>query len=94
MEAIQNHLPIVCFDTCGFGTVVDETIGIKIPLSNPEQSVKDFGKALQTLYNDRKLLSRLAEGCKDRVNEFEWSYKAKRMVDIYYSVILQKNKKE
>lgn len=87
MEAIQNHLPIVCFDTCGFGTVVDETIGIKIPLSNPEQSVKDFGKALQTLYNDRKLLSRLAEGCKDRVNEFEWSYKAKRMVDIYYSVL-------
>lgn len=87
MEAIQNHLPIVCFDTCGYGTVVNDNIGIKIPLSNPEQSVKDFGRALQTLYNDRELLSRLSDGCKERVKEFEWSYKAKRMVDIYNSVL-------
>lgn len=87
MEAMQNHLPIVCFDTCGYGTVVNEDIGIKIPLSNPDQSVKDFGKALQTLYNDRDLLLRLSEGCKDRVKEFEWSHKAKKMVDIYNSVL-------
>lgn len=87
MEAMQNHLPIVCFDTCGYGTVVNDKIGIKISLSNPEQSVKDFGKALQTLYNDRELLSRLSEGCKERVKEFEWSYKAKSMVDIYNSVL-------
>lgn len=33
MEAIQNQLPVVCFDTCGFGTVVDETIGVKVSLS-------------------------------------------------------------
>lgn len=87
MEAMQNQLPIVCFDTCGFGTVVNEQIGIKIPLSNPERSVVDFGKALQTLYYDRELLSRLSEGCKERVREFEWSYKAERMVEIYRSVL-------
>ena len=87
MEAMQNQLPIVCFDTCGFGTVVDETIGIKIPLSSPEQSVTDFGRALRILYDDRGMLSRLSEGCKERVNEFEWSNKAKKMVEIYQSVL-------
>lgn len=87
MEAMQNQLPIVCFDTCGFGTVVNEQIGIKIPLSNPEQSVVDFGKALRTLYNDRDLLSRLSAGCKERVRDFEWSHKAEKMVNIYQKVL-------
>lgn len=87
MEAIQNRLPVVCFDTCGFGTVVDETIGIKIPLSNPEQSVQDFACAIRKLYNDRELLSTLSDNCKERVKEFEWDYKAQMMVDIYKSII-------
>lgn len=87
MEAMQNQLPIICFDTCGFGTVVNEQIGIKIPLSNPEQSVVDFVKALRTLYNDRDLRSRLSAGCKERVMDFEWSHKAEKMVEIYKQTI-------
>lgn len=87
MEAMQNQLPIVCFDTCGFGTVVNDQIGIKIPLSNPEQSVVDYGKALRMLFQDRNKLSQLSVGCKERVQEFEWSYKAKKMVEIYNRVL-------
>ena len=87
MEAIQNRLPVVCFDTCGFGTVVDDTIGIKVQLSNPEQSVQDFAFAIRKLYNDRELLSQLSDNCKERVKMFEWDYKAKMMVDIYKSII-------
>ena len=87
MEAIQNRLPVVCFDTCGFGTVVDETIGIKIPLSNPEQSVQNFACAIRKLYNERNILSRMSNNCKERVKEFEWDFKAQRMVEIYKSVL-------
>ena len=83
MEALQNRLPIICFDTCGFGTVVDETVGIKINLSTPEQSVKDFGRALRTLYEDREYLQRLSDGCKERVKLFEWDRKALDMIEIY-----------
>ena len=83
MEAIQNHLPVVCFDTCGFGTVVDETIGLSIPLTNPEKSVKDFAEAICGLYEDRRKLSLLSTNCKERIKLFEWDYKAQMMVDIY-----------
>lgn len=83
MEALQNRLPIICFDTCGFGTVVDETVGIKVKISTPEQSVKDFGSALRTLYEDRDYLLKLSEGCKERLKLFEWDKKAQDMVDIY-----------
>ncbi len=86
MEAIQNQLPVVCFDTCGFGTVVDDTIGVKIQLSNPEQSVRDFADAIRVLYNDRDRLRRLSENCKERIKQFEWDYKARRMVEIYNRV--------
>lgn len=33
VEALMNRLPVLCFDTCGMGTIVDETVGCKIPLS-------------------------------------------------------------
>ena len=42
MEALQNYLPVVCFNTCGMGTIVDESVGITIPISTPQKSVKDF----------------------------------------------------
>ena len=79
----QNRLPVICFDTCGFGTVVNDTIGIKVQLSNPEQSVQDFANAIRKLYVDRELLSQLSDNCKERVKEFVWDYKARKMVEIY-----------
>lgn len=89
MEAIQNHLPVVCFNTCGFGTVVDESIGVKIQLSNPEQSVNEFAEAIRALYSDRKRLEELSENCKDRIKQFEWDYKVQRMVEIYKTCLNQ-----
>lgn len=87
MEAIQNQLPVVCFDTCGFGTVVDETIGMKISLSNPGQSVNDFADAIRSLYNDQEKLRRLSYNCKERIKLFEWDYKVNMMVDIYKTIM-------
>lgn len=46
LEAIANHLPVLCFDTCGQGDAVNECVGRKVPLSNPNQSVKDFAKEI------------------------------------------------
>lgn len=83
MEAIQNQTPVVCFDAYGFGTVVDDTIGIKVPLSNPEQAVKDFAAAIRSLYYDRGWLSDLSANCKERIKMFTWEHEAEQMVDIY-----------
>lgn len=87
MEAIQNQLSVICFDTCGFGTVVDETIGVKIQLSNPNQSVKDFFDAIRALYNHKDKINQLSENCKEKIKLFERDYKAKMMVGIYEKVL-------
>ena len=87
MEALQNQLPVVCFDTCGFGTVVDDSIGVKIALSNPGRSVLDFAEALRCLYLDRERLAVFSENCKERMKQFEWDYKAQMMVEIYKRIL-------
>ena len=80
MEAISNTIPIVCFDTCGMGYVVTNDIGIKIPLTNPSQSVDDFAGALTTLYNDRERLMNMSHNCKQRCEQLSWDNKIKEFL--------------
>jgi len=83
LEAVSNQLPVVCFDTCGMAAVINDTIGRKIALSNPTQSVADFASILNELEADRGLLKQLSLNCRQRQEELSWDNKAKRMVELY-----------
>lgn len=86
MEAISHNLPVLCFNTCGMGYVVNNQVGIKIPLSNPRQSVDDFAEKIEYLYRNRDVLKKLSEGCKERRQELSWDNKARQMVRLYEGV--------
>jgi len=83
MEAISNRLPVLCFDTCGMGYVVNEKVGIKIPLTNPRQSVKDFAGKIEYLYNNRDILKQMSDNCAERQKELSWNNKAEVMRNMY-----------
>lgn len=87
LEAIGNKLPVLCFDTCGQGDCVTEDIGIKIPLTTPEQSVKDFAGKINYLYHHREVLNRMSAKCQKRAEELSWESKAQWMVEKYKEVI-------
>lgn len=87
LEAIGNNLPIVCFDTCGQGDSVNEKVGIKIPLSNPQQSVNDFAEKINYLYHNKTILQTLADNCKQRQEDLSWENKARKMVELYKQVL-------
>lgn len=87
MEAIANHLPVLCFDTCGQGDSVNERVGIKIPLSKPRQSVCDFAKQLEYLYSHRDVLQTMSDNCRQRQIELSWDKKAEEMVRLYEATI-------
>lgn len=89
LEAITNHLPIVCFDRCGFGPIVSKEIGIKIPLTIPKQAISDFAKKITYLYQNREILQALSEGCKDKQKELSWENKAKQMIELYKTCVNQ-----
>lgn len=83
LEAFNNSLPILCFNTCGHGDCVNEKVGIKIELSNPQQSIIEFAKKINYLYHNRYYLQKLSDGCKDRQIELSWKSKALQMVELY-----------
>ena len=92
LEAISNNLPVVCFDTCGHGDCVDDSVGMKIPLTHPEQSIKDFAQAITYLYNDREKLAWLSANCLKRALELSWEQKALQMLELYKSAVLASKK--
>lgn len=83
LEAISNGLPVLCFDTCGQGDSVDDKVGVKIPLTNPSQSVKDFAEKIEYLYKNRDVLKQMSENCDERKHELSWDNKARQMVGLY-----------
>ena len=85
LEAVSNQLPVVCFDTCGMAAVINETIGHKVALSNPKQSVADFARILNELEANRGLLKQFSLNCRQRQEELSWDSKAKRMMELYKS---------
>ena len=90
LEAISNNLPVVCFDTCGQGDSVNEKVGVKIPLTNPKQSVKDFSNALNSLFHNRQILNEMSLNCKQLQKELSWENKALAMVNYYEKALSSK----
>ncbi|WP_397445432.1 glycosyltransferase [Polaribacter sp. R77954] len=86
LEAIGNNLPVVCFNTCGQGDAVNEKVGVKIPLTNPKQSVVDFSKEITHLYENRHLIRVMGLNCKERQVELSWDLKVKKMIELYKTV--------
>ena len=88
LEAVSNGLPVICFDTCGQGDIVDNRVGIKIPLSRPDQSESDFAKALNLLHNQPWLREEMCEACRERSSELSWDNKVAAMIEIYERTVI------
>ncbi len=83
LEAVSCHLPVLCFDTCGMASVIDETVGRKVPLTNPKQSVIDFAGHLKYFAEHRDELRKMSEACIERAKELSWENKISKLLSIY-----------
>ena len=87
LEAISVGLPVLCFNTCGFGPIVRDFAGVTVEISDPERSVKDFASELRRLDESRELLDEISAREIRRRKELSWEAKAERMVEIYREVL-------
>jgi glycosyltransferase involved in cell wall biosynthesis len=87
IEAIENKLPIVCFDTCGQGECVNESIGVKIPVTNPKKALKDYTNTIIYLNQNRNVLNEFSQNCLNRSKELSWDSKVEKMNDYYDDAI-------
>ena len=86
-EAINNCLPVLCFNTCGFGPLVTEAIGRKVEPTTPANAIEGFAAHIRELYNDRELLYNMSNNCKDVLKSLLWENKAKQVYSIYQSIL-------
>ena len=87
MEAISSLLPVVCFDCCGMGHVVNEKVGRKVTLTNPRESVHEIAAILNDFQVHRDQLQQMSLNCADRAEELSWKRKMQELLAIYRSVV-------
>lgn len=84
MEAISKGLPVICFDTCGFGPIVDDEIGVKIPLTTTtDESVCHFAEAIRQLLSQPSRLSAMSEYSFERSKSLTWDEKVRIIMGVY-----------
>lgn len=87
MEALSNHLPVLCHNACGFGAIINKNVGIKIELTNPENSVKEFANHLNYLHKNRKVLETFSKNCEVHKKTFLWESYAEQLTGHYHKII-------
>ena len=86
-EAINNCLPILCFDTCGFGPIVTDKIGRKVQMTSPEESVILFSQEIESLYYHKDVLYDMSKNCGMVLKGLLWENKAKRVYYLYNRIL-------
>ena len=87
LEAISAGLPVLSFNTCGFGPLVKGFAGETIELSNPNKSVTEFAEKITYLYGNRDVLNKMRESILMNRKELSWDSKARRTVDLYHKIL-------
>lgn len=86
LEAIANHLPVICIDTCGQADCVTNETGRKVRLSSPKQTINDMAAEIRGLYHDRDEIRRLSDNCVQASHKMSWDVKIKSMLNIYQNI--------
>jgi glycosyltransferase involved in cell wall biosynthesis len=86
-EAMRHGLPVITADRGGPGWIVDETCGIRVPVTDPDRFPRDIAAAVRRIAASPDLAQQLGQGARDKVaREGLWTAKADRMLALYEDV--------
>lgn len=88
LEAMACGLPCIVAKNGGIGEYVTPETGFSIEPKSREYLVETLTEKITTLIENKALLEEMSAKCYERVQEFEWNIKAKKIVDIYEQSIM------
>lgn len=91
LEALQQGLPVVAPDSCGFSGVITDACGVKIRIDWPGRFARAYGETLNRLAQDETQRMELAQGALRRAEDFTWNRKTERLKEIYTALVSGKN---
>jgi glycosyltransferase involved in cell wall biosynthesis len=87
-EALHWGLPVIAAARGGPGFIVDDSCGIRVPVTDPERYPRDIAQAVRRLAGDPALRRRLGAGARARVAGFgTWEETASRLIGLYRQTI-------
>lgn len=91
LEAMATGVVPLVVDYAGPGELVDDQVGVKVPMGPREQIVAGFRRALDALQRDAASVARMSRNGRERVQEqFTWEAKARRVHEVYDSILSTK----
>ncbi|HEC58025.1 hypothetical protein LCGC14_0480250 [marine sediment metagenome] len=89
LEAMSSGLPSIVPNYGGPAELIDDTVGIKVDLSDKEQFQQDYIKEMELLAEDLKLRNILSINAREQaLKRHDWRVKGEEIKQIYNSIIL------
>ncbi len=87
-EAMAHGLAVIAAARGGPDFIIDESCGIRLPVSSPEQFATDIATAIRGLAEDPDRCIALGDGARARLKSFgSWDDKAAEMIRQYRAVL-------
>jgi glycosyltransferase involved in cell wall biosynthesis len=88
-EAMRHGLPLVTADRGGPAWIVDDSCGIRVPVTDPDRFPHDIAAAVRRIALSPNFARALGQGARDKVaREGLWPAKAARLVALYEELIV------
>lgn len=86
-EAMRHGLPVVTAARGGPDFIVDDSCGIRVPVTDPVRFATDIAAAVRRMAGDSDLLNRMGQAARAKIlAEGLWPAKAAQMLTLYHSV--------
>lgn len=90
LESISNNLPVLCFDMCGQGVIVSDSVGWKIPIQSVKDSITEMVNIINNLEKNRSLIKEKSDNCEYRKPELSWECKTDHIFELYRHLVADK----
>jgi len=90
LEAMACRLPCIVANNGGIGEYVTEETGFKIEPVSREYLTQELTNKIKILVENEKLRESMSVKSVERAKEFEWEHKAKKIVELYDKMIVEK----
>jgi glycosyltransferase involved in cell wall biosynthesis len=87
MQSLSTGLPVICLDHCGFGDIIDNTCGFKIPISNPRNVITGIAGALLIVLQNPHLVERLSIGAMEKARKYSWDNTVSDISKVYIEAV-------
>src|ERR671933_131031 len=91
LEAMACGLPCIVANNGGIAEYVTEETGFKIDPISKEYLAQELTEKIKLLVKDEQLRKNMSLKAVERFQEFEWSQKAKKIVEVYQELIKTKS---